>query len=251
MCAVTTESPTTGRHGPAVLMRRVRLRDAPGVAWTSALAQRPPAWRSRRATLAVAAIAVPFWCVMTLVLPDVYHQDRRVVMRMHRRGRAYELRAAGRAACAGALAIAALAVVASPVLAGAWHVAVLDTVAAVGLVMVTITVVPSIALVIPPLVASTRIERAAALAGTPQQRADDRREMRASEWVIEAAASREPHGGLAAIAEHVRAVVGAGETVVVRAGSQKLADVYRRRYGLVPFATAPWTFRGSSAAGFR
>ncbi|MEK8226447.1 hypothetical protein NKG05_10800 [Oerskovia sp. M15] len=66
---------------------------------------------------------------------------------------------------------------------------------------------------------------------------------------MEAAASRAGVGGMAAIAAHVRASVPAGETVIVSAASQKLADVYIRRYGLVPYATAPWTLSGTGGLG--
>lgn len=187
-------------------MRRVRLVDAPGVAWTLAQGFTP--------SRATAVASWPAWLLAAALDVNLLHAERRVVLAL-RRGPGLTWRHAFRALLlvAGALATVVLAdAVTRPLL---------------GVPVGTLLPVAFLLAGVPTIVALLLRARSS----SPQTRKIRPARYDAT-WTIDMLAARPRAGGLAIAAAHVASVVRPGEAIVACAATERHVRAYRR-YGFV------------------
>lgn len=186
-------------------MGRVRLVDAPGVAWTLSLGFTP----SRAAAIA----SWPLWLLPAVVDVTLLHAERRVVLAL-RRGRFASWRQVRRVVLLAAATIVALVVVDVP--ARSVLGVPVGTLALSGFLLAAL---PGVALLL------RGASDGPALRVVRPGRYD-------ATWTVDMLAARPRAGGLSTAASHLAGVVRPGEAIVVRAATQRHVRAYRR-YGFV------------------
>ncbi|PWD52030.1 hypothetical protein C8046_16655 [Serinibacter arcticus] len=205
-------------------MHPVRLSDVPGVVWTLAQAYAPS---SKGLKKFLAAFAVPLWLV-AMLLPGYLHHQRRVVVRVARRG------ARGAGPLLGRIALVLVVMIALVPLASASDLgaAIVLTVLAIG----WLAMVSGLLVLLPHTIES--LSSVGRVASSRQDRKADRARLREARWTVDSAASLEPIGGVLMMRSHLDAALPSGDVAAVRAATRKHAGVYRR-LGFVPLVSQP------------
>ena len=195
-------------------MKPVAPGDVLGVAWTLGRSFAPGRGRSRSV---LGALTVPFWLLGLALLPGYVHHERRVVVRVARRG------VRGYAAIAARVVVVLAVLVGLVLLAGAgpaWAAFVL-TVIAVSWCAVVVGVIVMIPRTLEALAGMTA-------SADKSARKADRVRVREAGWSVDSAASVERSGGLLLVRDYLLSVVPAGGVVLLQAATGTHARVYER-----------------------